>query len=76
MITRAKISGDEGGSLILDRSEDGDVWVTVLNNRGMATLRFCTVAGGGKAPNTRAKLYELMDAIKADGGDCVEGDET
>lgn len=76
MISRAKISGDEGGSLILDRSEDGDVWVTVLNNRGMATLRFCTFRGGGKSPNTRAKLHEIMEAIKADGGEYVEGNET
>ena len=63
----AIVSGDEGGQLILDRSEDGDVWVTVANNRGTATVRFCTMTGGGKAHNTRRALYELMKAMEKDG---------
>lgn len=73
-LRRAKIHGTEGGNLILDRSDDGDVWVTIVpdGSHPSASIRICTRNGGGNTPNTRKALVEVMAAIDADGGDCSE----
>lgn len=75
-IARAKINADEPGWLKLDRSQDGDIWVTVFKTRtfgamrdSQATVRFCTRIGGGQSPNVRKALYDLMIAIQKDGGE-------
>jgi len=66
-ISRARISGTEGGTLTIDRSEDGDVWI----NTGGKAIRFCTRIGGGQAPNVRAAIVKLMEAIESDGGETI-----
>jgi hypothetical protein len=69
LLSRAQLPGSEGGYIVLDRSEDGTVWVTVHGRRlpGVG-IRFCTKQGGGTAPNTLRALYVLMEAIHQDGG--------
>lgn len=75
-LTRAKIAGTEGGSLVIDKGNDGDVWVTVwdadpadLRSVPRSSIRICTRSGGGNAPNTRLALIALMEAIQKDGGE-------
>lgn len=46
---------------------DSDVIVSVWDDRGGASVEFCTAgAGGGKSPRTREALIALMRAIEED----------
>lgn len=46
---------------------DSDVYVSVYDDRGGASIEFCTqYAGGGKSPRTREALIALMIAIEED----------
>ena len=46
---------------------DSDVYVSIYDDQGGASIEFCTqCAGGGKSPRTREALIALMIAIEAD----------
>lgn len=46
---------------------DNDVYVSVWDERGGASVEFCTPgAGGGKSTRTRVALIALMVAMEAD----------
>lgn len=46
---------------------DNDVYVSICDENGEASLEFCTgMGGGGKSPNTRKALIALMVAIEQD----------
>ena len=46
---------------------DSDVYVSVYDGQGGASIEFCTqYAGGGKSPRTREALIALMVAIEED----------
>lgn len=46
---------------------DSDVYVSVYDDQGGASIEFCTqYAGGGKSPRTREALIALMIAIEED----------
>jgi hypothetical protein len=78
LLATASVDGSEGGRLEIHRSEDGDIWVTVWDAKGedaapmavpRSSIRICTRAGGGKSPETRKALYQVMEAIRKDGGE-------
>ena len=68
--------GDEGpeSGLLIQADEQGDIYVTVKKeNRlanlmapGQATVRFCTLQGGGRSLTVRRALLALRDAIQAE----------
>lgn len=46
---------------------DSDVYVSIYDDKGGASIEFCTqYAGGGKSPRTREALIALMIAIEED----------
>ena len=46
---------------------DCDVYLSIRDEKGEATVEFCTAgAGGGKSPRTREALIALMVAMEAD----------
>lgn len=46
---------------------DSDVYVSIYDDQGGASIEFCTqYAGGGKSPRTREALIALMIAIEED----------
>lgn len=69
--TRTEVGrlGDMGPrtSIRVGFDDDGDVYVAVCDEGGMAGVEFCTLGtGGGKSPETRKSLIGLMAAIEKD----------
>ena len=49
---------------------DNDVYLSICDDDGEATMEFCTSgSGGGKSPRTREALIALMVAMEADNRD-------
>ena len=49
---------------------DNDVYLSICDEDGEATMEFCTSgSGGGKSPRTREALIALMVAMEADNRD-------
>ena len=49
---------------------DNDVYLSICDEDGEATIEFCTSGpGGGKSPRTREALIALMVAMEADNQD-------
>ena len=61
--------GDKSPSahLRIGLDSDNDVWASIWDERGGATIEFCTPgAGGGKSSRTRMALLAVMVAMEAD----------
>lgn len=60
------------GKLTLIVQDDGDIIVgivgrSMMNNKVLGTVEFCTVgSGGGRSPHTREALRNLIIAIQRD----------
>ena len=55
------------GHIRVGLDSDNDVYVSVWDEDGGASVEFCTsFSGGGKSPNTRKALINLMIAIEKD----------
>lgn len=58
---------DPHASIRVGLDDDSDVYVCVADANGSTDVEFCTgFNGGGKSPNTRLALINLMLAIEAD----------
>lgn len=76
MIQRVGRLGDEGpeSGLLIQTDDQGDIYVTVKKENRLAnlmapdraTVRFCTLQGGGRSLTVRKALLALRDAIQAE----------
>lgn len=76
IIQRVGRLGDEGpeSGLLIQADEQGDIYVTVKKENRLAnlmapdraTVRFCTMQGGGRSLTVRRALLALRDAIQAE----------
>lgn len=74
MITLKKVSvkGDRAmTSLAIETTHQGDIILSVIgpNTKGEmveAQIEFCTMAGGGRAPNVFRALHDLIVAVAQD----------
>jgi hypothetical protein len=59
------------GKLILHKQEDGDICISILDEKGnFAGVEFCSIgAGGGKSIHTRKALLYLFNAMEKDNKD-------
>jgi hypothetical protein len=63
------------GHIRVGLDSDNDVYVSLWDTDGGASVEFCNgVNGGGKSPRTRAALIALMVAMEADNAECPSRD--
>lgn len=62
---------NNSGTLSVIVDDDGDAHITVWNDRGMNSLEFCTLMGGGRSARTRMAIIRLADSIRRDNEDAA-----